>query len=142
MFPNIFVVACLSPTIDNNDFDFKQKIKRIDEKNLLETKHVLFKQLDVTYRNSLEIQMFYNIDATENKRVNSHIFLSTLCSVIWRVICGLHIYLGAFRATKSFFPFYRLLFSLGGKRFILRGTISLQSRERRKLKFLSIFLKV
>ena len=58
---NTFLVACISPVIDAYESGFKEKLKKVDEKNLLETKNILFKQLDVTYRNSHEIQLFYNV---------------------------------------------------------------------------------
>ena len=59
---NVFVVACVSPVIANEESScFKERLKKIDEKNLLETKNILFKQLDVSYRNSFQIQGFYNV---------------------------------------------------------------------------------
>ena len=59
--PNIFVVGCISPVIDKDESDFKEKLKDINKKSLLETNHILFSQLDVTYRNSFPIQIFYNV---------------------------------------------------------------------------------
>ena len=59
--PNIFVVCCISPTIDQDETDFKEKLENIDKKNFLDPKNIIFKKLSVTYRNSLAIQMFYNV---------------------------------------------------------------------------------
>ena len=59
--PNIFVVACVSPVIDYTESGFEEKLEKIDEKSLLETKNTLFSPLDVTYRNSYQIQSFYNV---------------------------------------------------------------------------------
>ena len=80
--PNVFVVACISPVICSDcenvrcvySSDFKEKLENVDEKSLLETKNILFRQLDVTYRNSYEIQLFYNVFLAHQNQ------LSTLAS--------------------------------------------------------------
>ena len=58
---NIFLVGCISPIIEQRDEGFKLKLKKIDEENLLETKNIIFSQLDITYSNSYQIQLFYNV---------------------------------------------------------------------------------
>ena len=63
--PNIFVVGCVSPVIGGpviqDESDFNANLRNSDKKGLLETKNILFSRLDVTYRNSYQIQSFYNV---------------------------------------------------------------------------------
>ena len=61
--PKIYVVSCISPVIKSRGINRSSNERRenIDGKFLLETKGILFGWLDVTYRNSFDIQMCYNV---------------------------------------------------------------------------------
>lgn len=66
---NIYTVTCVSPVISESEAR-KYRIHGLNDKELLGHRNMYIKNLEITYRNGKEIQMFYNVFQAHYEDVN------------------------------------------------------------------------
>ena len=77
---SMYTITCVSPVLrKSRDHFVKEKLEKMDEKSLLLNHQIMLRQFNVTYRNSHEIQLFYNIYQAHLNAMNSE----------WNVLTGM-----------------------------------------------------